>query len=225
MPGLDTKLHVDMLEQWRRQRSLSQRVLRAIRLTKQALLGKEIYGLHWGDPELLESLRFLKDRFVLPYVNPDHDALEIGPGGGRWTRYLLGFRKLYVVDYYAEVLQQLRTTVKAPNITMIKNDGYNFPNVPGHSIDFLFSFGTFVHLELDLIRAYLENIREILKPSGNVVIHYSDKGKIVAQMNKTFSDNNPDKMRRIIANCGFKLMEEDLTTLSHSSVARFTLES
>jgi len=199
-------------------------LLRAVRLAKQALLGKEIYGLQWGDPEVMQSLSFLKDRYVLPYVNPAHDALEIGPGGGRWTRYLLGFRKLYVVDYYPDLLQQLRRTVKAPNITIINNNGCDFPGVPKRSIDYLFSFDTFVHLEVDLIRAYLENMRDIVKPAGNVVIHYSDKGKIMAQMNKNFSDNDTAKMRGIISDCGFKLREEDLTTLAHSGVARFTLE-
>jgi len=55
-----------------------------------------------------------------------------------------------------------------------------------------------------------------------VVIQYSDKTKIMAQVNKSFSENNPDTMRRIIVDCGFKLMEEDLTTLPHSSIVRFT---
>jgi hypothetical protein len=127
-----------------------------------------------------------------------------------------------VVDYYPELLEQLRMTLRAPNISIIKNDGYNFPGVPKGSIDYLFSFGTFVHLDLDIISAYLENIRDIVKAGGNVVINYSDKTKAMAQVNKTFSENNPDTMRRIIADRGFKLMEEDLTTLPHSSVARFT---
>jgi hypothetical protein len=225
MSGLDTKLHIDMLEQWNTQRSFPRRMLRAVRLAKRALFGKDIYGLQWGDPEFTETLRFLKDRYVLPYVNPAHDAVEIGPGGGRWTRYLLGFHRLYVFDYYSELLEQLRMTVNAPNLTIIKNDGYNFPGVQSGAIDYLFSFGTFVHLDLGLIRAYLENMRDILKPGGNVVISYSDKTKIMAQVNKSFSENNPDTMRRLIADCGFKLIEEDLTTLPHSSVARFTPQS
>lgn len=225
MPGLDTKLHVDMLEQWKQQKSLPRRMLRAVRVAKQALLDKEIYGLQWGDPEVNGSLRFMRDRFLDPYVNPLHDALEIGPGGGRWTRYLLPFRHLYVVDYYPELLAHFRMAVRAPNTTIIKNDGNNFPGVPNQSIDYIFSFGTFVHLDIDIIRDYLQNMRAILKSGGNVVINYSDKTKIMAQINNTFSQNNPDTMRRLIAASGFTVIEEDLTSLCNASVVRFTLSS
>ena len=37
-------------------------------------------------------------------------AVEIGPGGGRWTRYLLGFKSIYAVDYHDEVLREFAKT-------------------------------------------------------------------------------------------------------------------
>jgi SAM-dependent methyltransferase len=218
MPDLNTSIHVDMLRDYKRRSSFPRRLKRAV----QVLLSSgDLYGLDWGDPEVAPPLAFIRDRYVLPYVNPAQAALEIGPGGGRWTRYLLSFGKLYVVDYHPELLQQLRSNFEEPNMTFIRNKGTDFPDVPEESVDFVFSFGCFVHLDANLIDAYLRNIRHILKQGGNAVIHYSDQTKVMAQINVGFSDNTPERMRRMVLNSGFRILEEDLTTMWHSSIVRF----
>ena len=55
----------------------------------ERLFGKPrsaICGMQWGDPETAPPLLHVKRTYVLPYVKPGHVGLEIGPGGGRWTR-------------------------------------------------------------------------------------------------------------------------------------------
>lgn len=221
MPDLNTTLHLDMLHKAKgRSRSLPLRILRAI---KKEIVSGDIYGLEWGDPEIVEPLTFIRDRYVLPYVNKERNAMEIGPGGGRWTRYLLGFKKLYVVDYYAELLNELKRHLRKSTIEFIKNNGTDFPGIGKGTIDYLFSFGTFVHLDSAIIEAYLVNMKPILKAGANVVIHYSDKTKIMAQVNKDFSENTPMRMREMVLNAGYTILEEDLTTMWHSSLIHFTL--
>jgi hypothetical protein len=220
MPDLNTSLHLDMLNRFKNWNRLPLRLLKAI---KEEIFSKNIYGFKWGDPDLIAPLRFIRDRYVLPYVNAEHNAVEIGPGGGRWTRYLFGFGKLYVVDYYSELLEELKKNFNDTNMTFIKNNGTDFPDIEGGAIDYLFSFGTFVHLDQHLIDAYLKNMKSIVKPGANIVIQYSDKTKIMAQLNKGFSDNTPDKMRQMVLDAGYKILEEDLTTMWHSSIIRFTV--
>ncbi len=185
--------------------------------------GKEIFGLQWGDPDFVEPLKSIKERFLLPYVNDRHDAAEIGPGGGRWTRYMMGFRKIYVVDYHAEILQELQKNFNKPNIIFIQNNGTDFPGVQESSLDYIFSFGTFVHFDLYLIEEYLMTMKTIIKPQGNIVIQYADKTKKAAQVDASFSENTPDKMRWMVLNAGYQILEEDMTTLWHSSIIRFSL--
>ena len=218
MPDLKTTLHLDMWREHQARESLLGRMRRAVR----EVLAPRIYGLEWGDPEVAAPLQFVRDRFVSPYINPKHVALEIGPGGGRWTRYLVGFRELYVVDFHAEILGELRRTLSLPKMRFVQNNGSDFPGIEARSIDFLFSFGCFVHLEQDIIAGYLDSIRYILKPGGNAIIHYSDKSKAMAQVNQSFSHNNPELMRSMVTGAGFRVIEEDLTTLWHSSIIRFT---
>jgi ubiquinone/menaquinone biosynthesis C-methylase UbiE len=205
MPDLNTPLHLRMLSDFKQRHP------------------NHMYGLHWGDPDYVPPLRFVKNRYVLPYGKPDDVAVEIGPGGGRWTRYLLGFNRLYAVDYHQDLLNELRRGFKQPNIVCIKNNGTDFPEIMDGEVNYLFSFGTFVHFDLPLIKSYILNMKRILKPNANAVIQYSDKTKIMAQTLPGFSDNNPEKMRNLLDECGMKILEEDLTTLWHSSLVRFTI--
>lgn len=218
MPDLKTSLHLDMWHEYQARESLLRRVKRAFR----EVLSPKIYGLEWGDPEVATPLRYVRDRYIRPYIDSTHTALEIGPGGGRWTRYLVRFHKLYVVDYHAEILVELRRTLSLPNMRFIQNNGSDFPGVEAKSIDFLFSFGCLVHLDQDLIAAYLKSIRHVLKPGGNAILHYSDQSKVMAQINPSFSHNDPDIMRSMVKSAGFRIVEEDLTTMWHSSIIRFT---
>jgi ubiquinone/menaquinone biosynthesis C-methylase UbiE len=218
MPDLDTQLHLDMLRAYKRQNGFVQRVGRAVR---EVVSPNEFYGLQWGNPETTGPHVYMRDHYVLPYVRPDHVALEIGPGGGRWTQYLLGFRQLYVVDYHPELLRELRGRFHTRNMQFIVNHGTDFPGVPGHSVDYVISVACFVHLEVHLIAAYLKNIAHILKPGGNVFLTYSDKTKIGAQMNHTFTDNTPERMRQMLTQAGFQILEEDPTVLWNSGVIRF----
>jgi hypothetical protein len=216
MPDLDTSLHLNMLAEHRRER-LYKRFLRAFRQLRSPL-----YGLQWGDPDLVPPLKFIKEQYVLPYVKANHVAVEIGPGGGRWTRYLCGFKTLYAVDYHGILLDELRRNFgKCRNIKFVKNNGTDFPEIPQGSIDYLFSFGTFVHLDFNLIEAYLVSIKPIIKPHANVVIQYSDKTKVMGQAAKSFSENTPEQMRTAILANGYRILEEDTTSLWHSSVVRF----
>jgi cyclopropane fatty-acyl-phospholipid synthase-like methyltransferase len=114
-------------------------------------------------------------------VTPKTTVLEIGPGGGRWTRYLLAARMVYAVDYHQELLDELAVNFRADNLVSIKNNGTDLLGVPPESIDFVFSFGVFVHLDLDLIDAYLRSFKSVLKCGGSVVLQYADKAHGKAQ--------------------------------------------
>ena len=141
----------------------------------------KVYGMQWGDPE--DKTKFpssyeIRKSFVDPFINEEHVVLEIGPGGGRWTKYLLGMKQVYVVDYHEEMLSELKKTYNKPNMTFIKNNGTDFPGVPDESVDYLVSIGVFVHLHLDLIDEYLKNMFRIVKPGANIIIQYSNKNVI-----------------------------------------------
>lgn len=180
----------------------------------------DTYGMQWGDPELVPPLAYTRERFVDPYIRRGGTAVEIGPGGGRWTRYLSRMERVYVVDYHGELLDELRKKVRQPSVIPVQNNGDDFPGIPAACADFVFSFGVFVHLDAPIIEGYLENLHRVIKPTTNIVVQYSDKTKVMAQV-PDFSDNDPERMRKMVETAGYRIVEEDTTSLWHSSVMRF----
>ena len=80
-----------------------------------------------------------------------------------------------------------------------------------------------MHLDGYLIEACLGNMKRILKAGANVVIHYSDKIKVTGQLNESFAESTPTKMRSMLLEAGYEVCEEDLTTMWHSSIIRFRI--
>lgn len=220
MPKLETTLHLDMYRVGKRRRSLPGRIRNAFR----ALLAKNnLYGLEWGDPDTNPPLKYMRDHFLVPYITPQTTVVEIGVGGGRWTRYMLAARQIYAVDYHQELLDELKANFPGERITFVHNHGDDFPGIPPQSVDFIFSFGTFVHLDREIINGYLANMKGLLKPDATVFLQYSDQTKPLAQVEPGFSDNDPDKMRGLVTSHGYNILEEDVKTLWHSAVIRFGL--
>jgi SAM-dependent methyltransferase len=184
--------------------------------------GGDIYGMHWGDPEHVAPLKFINNHYLQPLLSPELVGVEIGPGGGRWTRYLSRIRKLYAVDFHQEMLDELRRNVALPNVELIRNNGDDFPGIGDAEVDLVFSFDVFVHFELPLVRRYLEAMRRIMKPGAIAFIHYSDKRKIMAQLNPGFGENSPETMRALVEELGYGVLQEDTTTMWHSSILIFS---
>lgn len=220
MPKLDTKIHVEMLRR-DRERTAAGFVSR-LKLAFSVLFPKPyIYGKQWGDPENSPSLVYFKNRFLLPYISKDKTVVEIGPGGGRWTQYMLEAEKIYAVEFYEELLREFKTNFNTSKVVAIQNHGDDFPGIPSHSVDFIFAFGVFVHLDIDVIDAYLRNMKSLLRAGANVVLHYSDDNKWIAQNNASFSKNNPETMRKLVLSHGYSIFEEDTVNHLHSAVIRF----
>ncbi len=218
MPDLSTDLHNKMLRESRRANSLPRRVAKAV----QRAIKPWVYGSEWGVIEDVPPLLHVLDRWLKPYARADQVALEIGPGGGRWTRHLLGCEKLYLVEYYDDLLKQIKTSIGSrPNVVYVKNNGTDFPGIPDGTIDFLFSFGVFVHIDFDVIETYLDNIKRVMKPGANIVIHFGDKNKVMAAENDGFAHNTPEMMRTAILTRGYTILEQDNTLLWHSGLIRF----
>jgi len=183
---------------------------------------EKFFGERWGDPNQLEMLRKIRDKFILPFINEDQTALEIGSGGGRWTQFLLKFKRLYCVELNPTYFHYLIVRFGAiPNISFCKTNGTDLPGIQKNSIDFLFSFGTFVHLDVNLIKEYLKSIKDVIKEETNIVIQYSEKKKPQAASNPGFSENTADVMRKLVDTEGFSIISEDLDTLPHSNVIQF----
>ena len=150
--------------------------------------------------------------------------LEIGSGGGRWTRYLLPARRLYCVDVNPEMFHYILGRLgPQPNLSFVRTQGTDLPGIEPESIDLVFTFGTFVHLEAEFIDGYLKSIRDVIKPDADVLIHYSDKEKPAAAANEGFAHTNTVVMEDLLAKNGYVIVEHGTDFLPHSNIVHARL--
>jgi len=123
---------------------------------------------HWFATILPRIRRFL----------PTGTVLEIAPGYGRWTGYLLSSCDRYIGVDLAEacVLGCKQRFSAAGNSAFFSNDGKSLPMIADRSIDFVFSFDSLVHAEADVIDAYMAELSRVLAPDGIAFIHHSNLG-------------------------------------------------
>ena len=95
---------------------------------------------------------------------------------------------------------------------------FDLDPIADDSVDFVFSFGTFVHIEPDGIAQYLAEIRRVLKPAGVAVVHYAAKEKPAGRLNRTFSDMTAEKLT---AMAPMELIAHDTTLIGHSNIVVF----
>jgi SAM-dependent methyltransferase len=103
-------------------------------------------------------------------------TLEIAPGYGRWTEFLLPRAStLALVDLNQSCLDACAARfADRPGITYHLTDGSNLDFLADESIDFAWSFDSFVHMDPPIIRAYLKDLSRVLAPGGTVIIHHGN---------------------------------------------------
>lgn len=107
---------------------------------------------------------------------PARVVLELGPGEGRWSRYLRPLAdELVLVDVAEHCVTACRGLFAGDaRVSCHLGDGRSLPMVDDRSVDFAFSFDSLVHAESDVIESYAHELARTLKPDGLAFIHHSN---------------------------------------------------
>ncbi|MBU4569898.1 MAG: CDP-glycerol glycerophosphotransferase family protein [Desulfomicrobium sp.] len=129
---------------------------------------------------------------ILPrihYMLPSAHILELAPGFGRCTQYLAAqCNHLSIVDLAETCIGHCKKRFAELNhISFYTNDGFSLDMIADNSIDFVFSWDSFVHVESDVIQAYLSQLSHKLKPGGCGFIHHSNMGAFLDPKTGTLS--------------------------------------
>jgi hypothetical protein len=109
---------------------------------------------------------------------PARTILEIAPGHGRWSQFLVGeCEELTLVDLSPSCIEACRARfADRPKVRYLVNDGRSLAGVPDESIDFAFSFDSLVHVEPDILRSYFAELGRTLRRGGAAFVHHSNLG-------------------------------------------------
>jgi ubiquinone/menaquinone biosynthesis C-methylase UbiE len=115
----------------------------------------------------------LIDEFLIPNVPEGGIVVEIGPGGGRWTEILQRRAgTLFVTDVSDQALANCRERFRScSNIEYLLGDGRSVM-VPSSTVDAIWSYDVFVHINPLDARNYFREFARILRPGSRAVIHH-----------------------------------------------------
>jgi len=115
-----------------------------------------------------------------PYANIGHHALEIGPGGGFWSKILLPrFELCWFVDVipmpenFTSLCGELLDTY---NHLWLEHESkqYDLAGVPVGGVDFVWCYGVLCHLSRTARRKYLAAIKKVMRPGAHASIMFAD---------------------------------------------------
>jgi SAM-dependent methyltransferase len=116
--------------------------------------------------------------FLFPRISQyiTGDVLEIAPGHGRVTRYLIPLSKtLSLVDLNENCINACKSMFfEFNNIKYFVNDGCTLDCIEDDSIDFVLSWDSFVHMHAKVIENYIKEISKKLRVGRYGFIHHSN---------------------------------------------------
>lgn len=198
----------------------------SLEIHRQDTTADTAYGDQWGTIESYPPLQTVRDAWLLPFVGPDKTVLEVGTGGGRWTQFLLGAGQVYSVDVNPAMLEYAARRFSPPgNLHLIHTDGASVPSVPEASVDFVFSFGTLVHIDPPQISADLDAFRPLPRPlprpGADLVLQYADKTKPTAAQNIHFAHTDALMMETLLWEQGYRVIRHETDLIHHSNLVHF----
>jgi SAM-dependent methyltransferase len=128
---------------------------------------------------------------ILPRIRaflPARAILEIAPGYGRWTQFLIPYaqRIFRGVDLAENCAQHCRERFSKAhrNIAFYSNDGISLKAAEaGGGYDFIFSYDSLVHASPEVFESYVPQIMQLLNKNGAAFIHHSNlKAALAAQV-------------------------------------------
>jgi SAM-dependent methyltransferase len=116
---------------------------------------------------------------IMPRIGaflPCESVLEIAPGHGRWTRFLLKYCKTYLgIDLSVKCVQACRE--RFHNARFEVNDGVSLQAAGQGKYDLVFSFDSLVHADWESVGGYIPQILDLLGTRGVCFMHHSNLGE------------------------------------------------
>jgi len=119
---------------------------------------------------------------IMPRISrgvPAGRIVEIAPGRGRWTRFLLDCCQSYAgYDISADCLDFCRKrfddSISTARAQFFQTDGGSLSHEKPETVDFVFSFDSLVHAESGVMDEYLAECLRVLSPGGLAFLHHSN---------------------------------------------------
>jgi hypothetical protein len=173
---------------------------------------------------------------VFPFLRPDSNVLELGPGKGSWSRAILNFipeGTLTTVDF-VDVTSWLRPEDYAGRLICHQAADFSLSELPDDQFDFAWSFGVLCHHTIEQIEIVLTKLLRKTKIGGVSVHQYADWNKIyksgrplqvadliqksVTDLESWWPSNSKPAMAAAAERAGWRIVFDDLDLFERDGI-------
>ncbi len=174
---------------------------------------KEFFLDAWGTNGYEENFSYgvgidqVCQKALFPFTHVDKNMMEIGCGGGSFTRKMKGrYYQFFGLDVIAKPPQL--NELQCFHWIELADQCYSCLGINDDCIDFCYSYNTFCHLSDEAIKSYLADIYRVLSPGGDLVFMLSDFQRV----SRLYFPETADMFRRgeILPNGHFYQDEETI---------------
>jgi ubiquinone/menaquinone biosynthesis C-methylase UbiE len=165
----------------------------------------EAGGEEWTlSPEWKDSLI---ENVLRRYILPGGHILEIGPGAGRWTGVLIEMADTFTaVDVAESCIQLCRQKFGSrPGARFLVGSGKDLTGVADQSVDFLWSFDAFVHINVRETACYVREFKRVTRRSAVGVVHHGKLGGLEGGWRSNLTSS---AFRELLENAGFEVLQQ-----------------
>jgi len=150
------------------------------------------------------------DALIVPSVAESSTVLEVAVGHGRWTPFLARRAQRYIgVDSSPSCVDFCRKRfAHLTNVDFYNTDGRTLSLVLSDSVQFIWSFDSFVHIEPDITECYMAEFARILSPGGRCTIHHPGTPTRRQRANGGRSETSADLFARIANASGLQVLSQ-----------------
>jgi ubiquinone/menaquinone biosynthesis C-methylase UbiE len=148
--------------------------------------------------------------FIAPNVDQNSTVLEVAMGHGRWTPFLAKRARRYIgVDFGPSCVKFCRSRFASlAKAEFHINDGRSMPMVGSSSVQFIWSFDSFVHIEPDITAGYMREFARVLSPGGRCVIHHPGTPTFAQRSQGGRSQLTTERFARLASVCGLVVLSQ-----------------
>jgi ubiquinone/menaquinone biosynthesis C-methylase UbiE len=150
------------------------------------------------------------DTFIIPSVAENSTVLEVAMGHGRWTPFLAQRARRYAgIDLSPSCVNFCRKRfTHLTNVDFHATGGRKLSLIASGSVQFVWSYDSFVHIEPDVMEDYMAEFARILSPGGRGTIHHPGTPTCRQRANGGRSELSADLFARIANASGLQVLSQ-----------------
>jgi ubiquinone/menaquinone biosynthesis C-methylase UbiE len=162
-------------------------------------------GEEWtASPEWKESLI---NNVLRQYIRSGGHILEIGPGAGRWTGVLVEMADTFTaVDIAESCIRICRQQYgDKSGTTFLVGNGQDLAGIADASIDSIWSFDVFVHINVVETARYVNEFKRVMRSGAVGVVHHGRDGGLSGGWRSNLTST---AFRGLLQDAGFRILRE-----------------